>query len=139
MNPSIRRCTVALALALAFAAAPAFAAQPPLSPADAHAAIVAENPPQVLDVRTAEEFAAGHVPGAVLIPHDQLATRLAELDRDRPVLVYCRSGRRSTLAETLLETEGFDVRQIDGSWLRWQAEGLPEEKPVAATPTESER
>jgi phage shock protein E len=139
MIPSIRRCALGLSLALAFAAAPAFSAQPPLSPADAHAAIAAENPPQVLDVRSAEEYAEGHVPGAMLIPHDELASRLSELDRDRPVLVYCRSGRRSTLAETLLETEGFDVRQIDGSWQRWQAEGLPEEKPVAATPTENER
>src|SRR3546814_10786784 len=56
-----------------------------------------QHPPLVLDVRTQAEFDAGHVPGAVLIPHDQLAQRLDEVPVDREVVVYCHSGRRATL------------------------------------------
>ena len=52
----------------------------------------------VLDVRTPEEYAAGHVPGAVNIPHDQLASRLAEVPKDTEVVLYCRSGRRAEIA-----------------------------------------
>lgn len=128
MNSLLRRVFLAM---IVLVAAPAFAAEPQLPPAEALAVIQGENPPQVLDVRTAEEFAQGHVPHAVLIPHDQLEARLAELDRERPVLVYCRSGRRSTIAEDLLIAKGFKVRQIEGSWLRWQEEKLPVEMPAA--------
>ncbi len=62
----------------------------------------------LLDVRTPEEFAAGHVKGAVLIPVGELRERLAEVGaRDRPVVVYCRSGRRSALAKSILDGAGF--------------------------------
>ena len=114
-------------LLLAFAAAGI--AAPPLTPQALSAALEApeDERPQVLDVRTPEEFAAGRVPGAVLIPHDQLASRLDQLDKSRPVIVYCRSGRRSTLAETVLRGAGFDVTQLQGSWQAWQAAGLEAE------------
>ena len=116
------------------AISPAIAGERPASvtPAEAAASIASNTPPQVLDVRTPDEFAQGHVPTATLIPHDELAARLAELDRDRPVLVYCRSGRRATDAEKVLAANGFDVRQIEGSWLRWQEESLPVEGVPAA-------
>jgi phage shock protein E len=129
-TPGFARATPA-ATSPATATAPAV--QPPVTPAEAQALIESDSPPQVLDVRTAAEFAEGHVPGATLIPHDELAGRLDELDRDRPVLVYCRSGRRSTLAEKELLAAGFDVRQIDGSWLRWQEEKRPVETPSKET------
>src|SRR5262245_31665615 len=63
----------------------------------------------VLDVRTPEEFAAGHLPGARNIPHDQLADRLGELAgaKDKDVVVYCRSGRRSAMALDTLSKNGF--------------------------------
>ena len=126
--------SIATTLLLIALAAPAVATElrAPIAPADAAAAIASDTPPQVLDVRTAEEFAQGHLPSATLIPHDELAARLAELDRDRPVLVYCRSGRRATDAEKVLAANGFDVRQIEGSWLRWQEESLPVEGVPAA-------
>jgi len=71
----------------------------------------------VLDVRTPMEFEAGHVPGAVNIPYDQVAARIAELGpRDRPVLLYCRTGRRSGIAAAELARLGFtavyDFRSI---------------------------
>ena len=114
---------------------PAFAAEPPVPAADLAAQIAANDSakpaPLILDVRTPEEFADGHVPGAVLIPHDQLEARIAELGAPREVVVYCRSGRRSALVEPILEKNGFRVHQLAGSWQAWQAAGLPEEKSAA--------
>jgi rhodanese-related sulfurtransferase len=82
----------------------------------------------LLDVRTPEEFAAGHIAGAVNIPHDQLANRAGELppDRNTEIAVYCRSGRRSTLALDWLGTQGYQrLRHLDGDFLGWQAAGRP--------------
>src|SRR5688572_23255611 len=89
----------------------------------------------VLDVRTPAEFAAGHVPGARNISHDQLATRLGELagQRDGEIVVYCRSGRRTLLAEDVLRQAGFSkLRHLDGDYLAWEAERRPIE--TAAPP-----
>ncbi len=63
----------------------------------------------VIDVRTEEEFGQGHLPHAVNIPYDQIASRVGELpsDRTRPVVLYCRSGRRSGIAKQTLEELGF--------------------------------
>ncbi len=64
----------------------------------------------VVDVRTPREFEAGHVPGAVNIPYDQMAARAAEVGaRSRPVLLYCRSGHRSGLAAAELTRQGFSA------------------------------
>lgn len=106
------------------------AKRPAVTPAAALEMAQRDDAPIVLDVRTPEEFAAGHVPGAILIPHDQLASRLAELDASRHVLVYCRSGARAGKAEATLAAAGFEVRQIEGSWLRWQQEQRPMRSPV---------
>lgn len=110
----------------------ASAGKPAVAPAAVPEVAARADAPIILDVRSQAEYDAGHVPGAVLIPHDQLAARLSELDRDRWVLVYCKSGRRAGIAERILAQDGFDVRQIEGSWLRWQAEDLPVATP--ATP-----
>jgi phage shock protein E len=63
----------------------------------------------VIDVRTDAEFRQGHLPGAVNIPYDQIVERRAELppDLNRPVVLYCRSGRRSGIAKQSLEELGF--------------------------------
>lgn len=89
----------------------------------------------VLDVRTDEEYAAGHVPGARNIAHDLLPARLAELAdaRDRDIVVYCRSGRRSAIALETLRASGFSrVAQLEGDFLAWEAAQRPVEKPAAA-------
>jgi rhodanese-related sulfurtransferase len=84
----------------------------------------------VLDVRTPEEFAAGHVPGAVNVPHDQLANRLAEVPRDKDVVVYCRSGRRSQIAADILATNGFErISHLEGDMIAWQEKARPIAKP----------
>lgn len=129
LKPPTRCAALLLAALLPAALLPviAFAARPPVAPAAVQEWTGRTDAPLLLDVRTPEEYAAGHLPGALLIPHDQLASRLSEIDRDRPVLVYCRSGRRAGVAEKILNAEGIEVRQIEGSWLRWQAEGRPVE------------
>jgi rhodanese-related sulfurtransferase len=86
--------------------------------------------PFVLDVRTPEEYASGYVPGAVNIPHDQLAVRLAEVPRDRPIVIYCRSGRRTEIAGTLLAGSGYQrLEHLQGDILAWVENGRPLAKP----------
>ena len=82
----------------------------------------------VLDVRTPAEYAAGHVPGAINIPHTELAARLSELDgaRDRDVVVYCRSGRRTSEAIGILGKAGFKrLLHLEGDFTRWSEEKRP--------------
>src|SRR5512138_2061066 len=63
---------------------------------------------KVVDVRTPAEFESGHVPGAVNVPHDQMAARFAELGApSTAVLLYCRTGRRSEIASRTLREKGF--------------------------------
>lgn len=73
------------------------------------AKLIAEKKPLILDVRTPNEYYGGHLKGAKLIPLQQLDARISELQkyRERPILVYCRSGNRSTVASQILIKEGF--------------------------------
>jgi phage shock protein E len=85
----------------------------------------------VLDVRTPVEFAAGHVPGAKNISHDELPAKLAELaaHKDQEVVLYCRSGRRTQIAEGTLRSAGFTrLLHLEGDYLAWEAEKRPVEK-----------
>jgi len=89
----------------------------------------------ILDVRTPEEFAAGHIPEARNIPHDQVADKLVELAplHGKTVVLYCRSGRRSGIAAKLLRDAGFsDVRLLEGDFPGWEAAKYPVER--ASTP-----
>lgn len=63
----------------------------------------------LIDVRTADEFASGALPGAKLIPHGDIAARIAEVapDKNTPVVLYCRSGRRSSIAQNELQALGY--------------------------------
>jgi rhodanese-related sulfurtransferase len=80
----------------------------------------------VLDVREPFEFAAGHVPGSVLIPLGQLSAQAGQLPKDLPVYVICRSGNRSVTASNILIEMGFtDIRNVRGGILAWQAAGYP--------------
>jgi phage shock protein E len=74
----------------------------------------------LLDVRTREEFAAGHIDGAVNIPVQELEARLREVGaKDRSVVVYCRSGRRSATAKQILEKAGWKVVRDLGAMTAW--------------------
>lgn len=79
----------------------------------------------VLDVRTAAEYAEGHVPGAINIPHAELAARIAELSgaREKDVVVYCRSGTRAGVALGILDEAGFKrLYHLQGDFTRWAEE-----------------
>ncbi len=87
-------------------------------------------PPQLLDVRAPREHEAKSIPGSVHIPLTHLTERLAELSPDRPVLVHCAGGYRSSVAASLLQRHGFtDVSEIAGGLAAWEAAGLPVVKP----------
>lgn len=94
-------------------------------------AAIQNNPPKdlvILDVRTPEEFAEGHLDGAVMIDfyRDDFADQLTQLDPDVPYLVYCRSGNRSGQTAAIMEQLGFtDVVDVDGGILSWTEAGLP--------------
>lgn len=78
--------------------------------------------PMLLDVRSAAEAAICQIQGSILIPLPKLPERLAELPRDRRLVVYCKSGMRSRTAARLLSEHGFaDVRSLDGGILAWIA------------------
>lgn len=80
----------------------------------------------VLDVRTVEEWNEYHAPGTTLIPLDQLAARVDEVPRDRPIVVVCRSGNRSQQGRDILLQAGFtQVTSMDGGLKEWRAKGYP--------------
>lgn len=89
------------------------------------------DPPEdlvILDVRTPEEFAEGHLEDARLIDFyaEDFADRLEELDRDVPYLLYCRSGNRSGQVAEMMEELGFaDVADVDGGIVAWIEAGHP--------------
>jgi rhodanese-related sulfurtransferase len=119
---------------LALAAGLSRAGDPPLTPVSQEALIErlddGAKAPYVLDVRTADEYVSGHVPGAVNIPHDQLASRLAEVPKDRDVVIYCRSGRRAMLAGEVLADNGYArLEHLQGDITAWVDQGRPVEKP----------
>lgn len=78
---------------------------------------------QVLDVRTPDEFAAGHIPGAKLVPLQVIESILSELDQDQKYLVVCRSGNRSTQASGILVENGFkNIYNMTGGMNGWKYE-----------------
>jgi rhodanese-related sulfurtransferase len=129
---------VALAVALAACAprstahqaeAAASQAGEPSAPAPgvvdpATAAALARAGARVVDVRTAQEYAAGHVPAALNVPFDRIAEQAAEIGGPgTPIVVYCRSGRRSAIAAEALRglgyTKVYDAQRFD----TWPQEG----------------
>jgi rhodanese-related sulfurtransferase len=84
-----------------------------------------ENGAQLVDVRADHEWEAGHLPGAVHIPLDELSERAAEIDKDRPVILYCRGGNRSAMATTALAEAGYDAAKLSEGAVGWEEEELP--------------
>ena len=95
-----------IAALVTLAVSTAHASQPP---AEATPVTALDEPTLIIDVRTAEEFAAGHFPGAINIPHEDIIQGIEahNVGKDQTVLLYCRSGNRSGQAEVRLQSEGF--------------------------------
>lgn len=92
----------------------------------------------LLDIREPFEFATGVIPGARLVPQDQVAARIGDVapDRDGQIVVYCATGKRSLFVTKWLNEQGYrDVASMAGGIVAWQAEGRPVE--VAAAPSDS--
>lgn len=89
---------------------------------------VKNNDWMLIDVRSPEEFAEGHIPGAVNMPYDAIDDYINELEgnKEKTIIVYCRSGRRAKLAMKVLEALEFsEVMHLEGDMLGWSAAGLP--------------
>jgi rhodanese-related sulfurtransferase len=84
-----------------------------------------EDGAQLIDVRADHEWEVGRIAGASHLPLGDLATRAGEIDRDRPVVVYCRGGNRSSMAAAALTEAGFDAVKLTDGIVGWSEEGLP--------------
>lgn len=80
---------------------------------------------ELIDVRQADEFAAGHIAGARHIELSELPSQAAEIDRDRTIVFYCRSGARSAMATDAFAEAGYDARNMEGGLLSWVEAELP--------------
>ena len=98
---------------------------------EAYGLIKADANIAILDVRTAKEFADGHVAGAVNIDVNQtdFAQKIDELDRSKTYIVYCRLGRRSRKAVGIMAAKGFkNLYNVSDGFVGWNKNGLPFEK-----------
>lgn len=80
---------------------------------------------QLVDVRADHEWEVGRIAGATHVPLPELPQRLGEIDRDRPVVVYCRGGNRSTMATDALAAAGYDAAKLSEGIVGWSEEDLP--------------
>ncbi len=99
-----------------------------IAPATLQAQFESGAAPLVIDVRSPEEFAAGHVPGAVNLLHTAITGHEPALQgwQQKPVVLYCRSGRRAGLAAEILQQQGFQsLRLLEGDMPAWEAAGRP--------------
>lgn len=80
---------------------------------------------QLVDVRAEHEWEAGRIAGAKHLPLAELAERTGEIDKDRPVVLYCRGGNRSTMATDALAEAGFDAVKLSEGVVGWDEADLP--------------
>jgi rhodanese-related sulfurtransferase len=80
---------------------------------------------QLVDVRAEHEWELGRIEGAAHLPLAELADRTAEIDKERPVVFYCRGGNRSTMAVEALAAAGYDARKLSEGIVGWAEAGLP--------------
>jgi rhodanese-related sulfurtransferase len=80
---------------------------------------------QLVDVRADHEWEAGRIAGAAHLPLPELSERTGEIDKDRPVVLYCRGGNRSTMATDALAAAGFEAAKLSEGIVGWSEAGLP--------------
>jgi rhodanese-related sulfurtransferase/glyoxylase-like metal-dependent hydrolase (beta-lactamase superfamily II) len=97
-----------------------------VTPEEASAALATSTPPLVLDIRAPKEWQKSHIDGSVNIPLNHLTERIDEVPKDRPVLVHCAGGYRSSIAAGLLQQHGrVQLTELTGGITAWEAAGLP--------------
>ncbi|HZK16153.1 MAG TPA: rhodanese-like domain-containing protein [Solirubrobacterales bacterium] len=84
-----------------------------------------EDGAQLIDVRAVHEWDAGRIAGATHLPLDELSERTGEVDPERPIVLYCRGGNRSTMATDALATAGYDAAKLTEGIVGWAEAGLP--------------
>lgn len=87
--------------------------------------LIRDGEAQLVDVREPYEHEAGRIAGALHIELERLPGEAATLDRDRPIVFYCRSGNRSALAAEAFAASGYDAHNLDGGLEAWVGAGLP--------------
>jgi glyoxylase-like metal-dependent hydrolase (beta-lactamase superfamily II) len=103
-----------------------------LSPGVAAERLDSDLPPQIVDVRAPREYDAKHIDGAISVPLNHLGERLPDLSHERPLLIHCAGGYRSSIAVSLLQKAGFHrVSELAGGIAAWEAAGLPVVVPTA--------
>jgi rhodanese-related sulfurtransferase len=95
-----------------------------LAPEDARE-VVATQRGQAVDLRDREEFAQGHIPGAVNVPEEELSERVDELSKDLPVIVVCADGERSGQVVGQLRDRGFEAASVKGGMKAWGGGDMP--------------
>jgi rhodanese-related sulfurtransferase len=99
-----------------------------ISAAELHERRESAAAPVVIDVRTPDEYASGHIPGAVNIPFDQVAQRIDEIDAPHGVALYCMIGPRARKGESALLAAGYEkIFHLEGGFAAWQEADLPVE------------
>ena len=91
----------------------------------AEARKLVEEGAQLIDVRADHEWEVGRIAGAAHVPLPELPQRLEEIDKDRPVVVYCRGGNRSTMATDALTDAGYDAVKLSEGIVGWSEDDLP--------------
>jgi phage shock protein E len=105
---------------------------PSISPQELQARMAKGDAPLVVDVRTPQEYAAGHIPGAINVPHEEVASHVALLSSANGVAMYCMKGPRARLGEAaFVGAGGKDALHLEGGFAAWQAAGLPVENSPA--------
>jgi rhodanese-related sulfurtransferase len=89
------------------------------------AALLEHGAIQLIDVREPEEHQAGRIGGDRLLPLMELSAQADSIERDKPVIFYCRSGSRSAMATEAFRGAGYDAHNMTGGLLEWEAAGLP--------------
>ena len=89
------------------------------------AALLVGGEVQLIDVRQPHEHDAGRIAGGRLIELAEVSAQADTIDRERPVVFYCRSGARSAMATDAFRAAGFDAHNMAGGLLEWHAAGLP--------------
>ena len=86
--------------------------------------VISDNNYRFLDVRTDGEYSDGHIPNSIHIPLQEIKSRISEIEKikDKKIIVYCRSGARSSMASKTLLKEGFDVSNLTGGIMSWKGE-----------------